>query len=124
MLDYSLTINNVDFTKYVRYDSYETKKIPVFSEEVVTMDGVKHVSVIRYRGQVTFTLNPQNSTNTGTLVAVLLSHPLSVRYYNLQTQMYEDATMMLDEVSAEYLVKCKFQGQNWSQTDVITLEEL
>lgn len=124
MLAYKLTINGVDFTDAIRFDSYSTKKVPVYSQSVQTLDGVTHVAVIRYRGQVTFSLNPRDAATTGTLIAALLSHPLSVYYFNLQTQQYETANMMLNEVSAEFLARCKFLGLKWAQTDEITLEEL
>lgn len=124
MLAYTLTINGVDFTDAIRFDSYSTKKIPVYSQSVQTLDGVTHVALLRNKGQVTFTLNPKNAEDTETLVDALLAIPCTVYYFNLQTQLYETANMTLDEVSADFLARCKFLGKKWSQTDQITLEEL
>lgn len=124
MLAYTLTINGVDFTDAIRFDSYSTKKIPVYSQSVQTLDGVTHVALLRNKGQVTFTLNPKNAEATETLVDALLAIPCTVYYFNLQTQLYETANMTLDEVSADFLARCKFLGKKWSQTGQITLEEL
>lgn len=124
MLDYTLTINGVDFTKMVERDSYETRKIPVYSDSVTTMDGVTHVVLLRNKGEVSFEFNPQNSTDTASACAALLSMPCLVRYYNLQTQSYEFANMVIDEQSAQYLSRCLYRGERWSQMDSITLTEL
>ena len=124
MLAYTLKINNVDFTDYVKYDSYNTRKTPVYSEAVMTMDGVTHLKQIRTTGGLTFELNPQNASTTQTLVAALLTQPCSVYYYSLQTQAYEQVTMKLDSQTAEFLAKCKFLGEKWNQIGQINLEEL
>lgn len=124
MLDYTLTINSVDFTNYVERDSYATSKIPVYSESVLTMDGYTHVANLRNKGEVTFTLNPQNATDTATLCNALLTQPCVVYYFSLQTQHYEQVNMMLDRHSAEYLSRCLYKNQRWNQLEQITLTEL
>lgn len=124
MLDFTLTVNNTNLTNYIKYDSYETKKTPVFSPSVTTLDGVEHIAVVRYRGACRFEFNPQNAETAQTIAAALMTQPLAVRYYSLQTNQYEDANMKLDDQSAEYLAKCKFVGKKWVQIGKVTLEEL
>lgn len=124
MLDYTLTVNGTDLTKYVKYDSYSTNKTPMYADPVTTLDGVQHTALIRSVGSVTFELNPQNATDTQIIASALLTQPCAVKYFSLQTQQYEDATMKLTDQSADYLVKCKFLGQKWNQINTITLVEL
>lgn len=124
MLDYSLRINGVDFTSLVERDSYRTNKIPVYSDSIVTMDGITHVALIRNKSEITFSFNPQNAQNTAMACNALLSMPCEVYFYDLQSQAYAVATMMIDGQSAQYLSRCLYRGERWSQMDSITLTEL
>ena len=90
----------------------------------MTVDGVTHVKKLRDVGRITFKLNPQNTTTTQTIASALLQQPCAVHYFSLQSGIYENVTMKLDEQSAEYLVRCKFLGEKWTQPAQITLEEL
>lgn len=124
MLNYTLKVNNVALTDYVKYDSYSTKKTPVYATPVVTLDGVSHTRCIRHKGSVSFEFNPQSATVTKTIAETLMSQPCEVYYYNLQTQTYETAIMQLDDQSADFLVLCKAYGYDWNQIGKITLTEL
>lgn len=124
MLDFTLTINGVDFTGMVERDSYSTGRIPVFSETVTTMDGVDHVALVRHKGTIRFEFNPQTTTQTAVACNALMSQPCAVYYYDLQTNAYRTATMRLDEMSAEYLSRCLSRGLRWNQMDEIELTEL
>lgn len=124
MLDYTLTINGVDFTRFVERDSYNTSKIPVYTESVVTLDGVTHTALIRNKGELRFEMNPQNASDTETACRALLSTPCEVNYFNLQTQEYERAYMTIDQQSANYLSRCYYKGLKWNQMDSITMTEL
>lgn len=124
MLNYTLTINNTDLTSYVKFDSYATSVSTVFSSPIVTMDGVTHVRKIRDKATVSFELNPQDAATTKVIAETLLNQPCSVYYFNLQTQTYETATMMMDDQSAEYLALCEAKGLNWNQMSAIELTEL
>jgi hypothetical protein len=124
MLDYTLTINGVDFTDKIERDSYTTKKIPVYSQSIVTMDGITHVTNLRNKSEISFSLNPQNATDTATLCTALLTMPCEVYCFSLQTQVYELKNMMIDSQSAEYLSRCLYRGERWNQMDSITLTEL
>lgn len=124
MLDYTLTINGTDFTNYVERDSYTTAKVPVYTSEVVTLDGVSHYVNLRNKNRITFELNPVNATKTATLCNALLVQPCTVYFYSLQTQSYVTATMSLDSHSAEYLSRCLYQGKAWNQLAAITLTQL
>lgn len=124
MLDYTLTINGVDFTDKIERDSYMTKKIPVYSDSIVTMDGITHVTNLRNKSEISFALNPQNATVTAMLCTALLTMPCEVYYFSLQTQTYELKNMIIDSQSAEYLSRCLYRGERWNQMDSITLTEL
>lgn len=124
MLDYTVTVNGVDFSPYIESDSYSTGKIPVYSEEVVTMDGVTHVANLRNKSEVSFAFNPQNAANTATLCTALLSLPCEVYFFSLQTQSYEVASMVLDGQSASYLSRCLYRGEKWTRVESILLTEL
>ena len=124
MLAYTLTINGVDFTSMVERDSYKTSKIPVYSESFMTMDGVTHVALIRNKGEISFDLNPQNAAQTSATCTALLTMPCVVRYFDLQTQTYVNATMVIDQQTAQYLSRCLYKGERWNQLESITLTEL
>lgn len=124
MLDYTLTINGVDFTHMVERDSYSTSKIPVYSESVMTMDGITHVALLRNKGEIEFEFNPQNSVDTEAACTALLRMPCLVYYYNLQEQAYRYANMIINQQTAQYLSRCLYRGEKWNQMDKITLSEL
>ena len=124
MLDYTLTINGVDFTEMVERDSYKTDTVPVFSERFTTMNGVDHTALIRNKKTISFEFNPQTAGQTKIACDALLTQPCTVRYFNLQSNTYENASMTLDEQSAQYLSRCLSRGLRWNQMDPITLTEL
>ena len=124
MLDYTLTINGVDFTSMVERDSYVTSKIPVYCESIMTMDGVTHVALLRNKSEITFEMNPQNAAQTSAACVALLTMPCVVRYFDLQTQAYVNATMVIEQQTAQYLSRCLYKGERWNQMESITLTEL
>ena len=124
MLDYTLTINGVDFTTLVERDSYQTAKIPVYSDSIVTMDGITHVALLRNKGEIRFEFNPQNATDTAAACAALLNMPCRVNYFNIQEQEYQDADMTVDQQTAQYLSRCLYRGERWNQMASVTLTEL
>lgn len=124
MLDYTLTINGVNFTAMVERDSYQTARIPVFSESVTTMDGVDHVALLRNKSSLTFEFNPQTTAQTKTACDALMAQPCTVYFFNIQSNAYKTASMTLDEQSAQYLSRCLSRGLHWNQLDPITLTEL
>ena len=124
MLDYTLTINGVDFTEMVERDSYKTDTVPVFSERFTTMNGVDHTALIRNKKTITFDLNPQTATDTKTACDALSVQPITVYFFDLQANDYGTAKMTLDGQSAQYLSRCLARGLKWNQMDPITLTEL
>ena len=106
MLDYTLTINGVNFTPYIERDSYKTSKIPVYSESVMTIDGYSHVALLRNKNEISFEFNPQNSEDISICANAFLSLPCEVYFYSLQTQQYEYANMTLTQQAAQYLSRC------------------
>lgn len=124
MLHYTLTVNGVDFTQFVERDSYATSKIPVYTDSIVTMDGVEHLKLLRNKAEITFSFNPQNAANTKIICEALLNQPCVVYYFNLQTQTYTTANMKIDKQTAQFLSRCLFVGLDWNGLADITLTEL
>ena len=124
MLDYTLRINNVDFTSVVERDSYSTSQIPVYSESVLTMDGVTHVALLRNKCEIQFEFNPQNASDTKTMCEALLTMPCSVYFFSLQEQVYRYVNMTIDQHTASYLSRCLYRGERWNKLERITLTEL
>ena len=124
MLDYTLTINGVNFTSMVERDSYQTDTIPIYTERITTMDGVDHVALIRNKSTLTFEFNPQTTAQTKTACDALLSQPCTVYFFNIQSNAYETAEMTIDGQSAQYLSRCLSRGLHWNQMQSITLTEL
>lgn len=123
-VDYVLKVNGVDFGRMVEIDSYHTSLEPVYGDSVTTMDGVEHIAVIRYRGAVEFTLNPQTDTASEKAFAALLKSPLEVYYHCLQRNADVIASMKLDSISAQHLGRARFCGRKWNEIPPITLMEL
>ncbi len=124
MLDYTVTINGVDFTSMIERDSYQTSRIPIYSERITTIDGVDHIVMLRNKGAMSFSLNPQTAAQTEAAYNALIQQPCEVNYYNLQAQEYQSAYMITDRQTAEYLSRCQYKGLRWNQMGPITFEEL
>lgn len=98
-------INNIDCSGYITRYGYGTTYNPVFSESVVTMDGVEHVTVKRYKGTLTVTLRPLTGTQWATLSALLATGILTVQYTCIQRNTDVTASMKLDNISADMVLK-------------------
>lgn len=124
MISYRFKVGGVDLAPFVERDGYTTGLTPVFTEAVTTMDGVDHDRLLRLRGRVTVSLNPQSAGNTAAICMALLSHPVQVEYFCLQRQGVVNASMRAPEQTAQFLSRCLAGGQKWVQPESITLEEL
>lgn len=124
MISFKFKAAGVDLAPYVERDSYTTAVQPVFTETVTTMDGVDHDKLLRLRGSVTVKLNPQSVGNAAKISAALLGHPVEVEYFCLQRQAVVVASMRAPAQTAQFLSRCLAGGQQWSQAESITLEEM
>ncbi len=124
MISYRFKASGVDLAPYVERDGYTTAVTPVFTDEVATMDGVAHCSLLRLRGSVTVKLNPQSAAATARICTALLQHPVTVEYFCLQRQAVVVASMRAPAQTAQFLSRCLAGGQRWMQAKNITLEEL
>lgn len=124
MISFKFKAAGVDLAPYVERDSYTTAVQPVFTETVTTMDGVDHDKLLRLRGSVTVKLNPQSAGNAAKISAALLGHPVEVEYFCLQRQAVVVASMRAPAQTAQFLSRCLAGGQQWSQAESITLEEM
>lgn len=125
MVNYSFSINGVDFSGMVERDSYTTALTPVFSKTITTMNGVDHFVQVRTRGFVTVRLNPQTDADAASFCAELLKGPALVRYHCLQRNADVYATMAVDsDLTAAYLSRCLHMGKKWVEAEPVTLREL
>lgn len=121
---YQVIVNDLDITKMIDADSYDTSLEPVYGDSVTTMDGVEHVTVLRNRGTLSFGLNSLPAEKTAELCAALLAIPAKVRYSCLQRNTDVYATMRMDGVSAHHLFRISFCGAKWNELGTITFTEL
>lgn len=124
MTNYTFTVNGTDFSKFVERDKYSTSLSPVYGETIQTIDGVGHTALLRKKGALRLTLNPQNATDTAAICTALLNSPCEVTYHCLQRNADVTALMTLDSLSATFLSRCLYLGLPWNDIDSINLTEL
>lgn len=117
-------VNGVDFSRFVERDSYATSLEPVYAETIQTMDGVNHTALLRTRGSIRLRFNPQTDSDTAALCSALLAAPCEVQYRCLQRDVDVTALMCVDTISAQFLSRCLYLGDEWNQIESITLTEL
>jgi hypothetical protein len=117
-------VNGVDFSRFVERDSYATALEPVYAETIQTMDGVNHTALLRTRGSIRLRFNPQTDSDTAALCSALLAAPCEVQYRCLQRDVDVTALMCVDTISAQFLSRCLYLGDEWNQIESITLTEL
>ena len=117
-------VNGVDFSRFVERDSYATALEPVYAETIQTMDGVNHTALLRTRGSIRLRFNPQTDSDTAALCSALLASPCEVQYRCLQRDVDVTALMCVDTISAQFLSRCLYLGDEWNQIESITLTEL
>ncbi len=122
--NYTVNINGVDVTSMIEIDSYSTALIPVYGGSVTTMDGVEHVSVLRNKGKISFSVNPLTDTQTAQLTYALQPAVVEVKYHCLQRNTTIIATMRIDGITAQHLGRVRFAGRKWNEIAGITLMEL
>lgn len=82
---YTFKVNSTNLASYVERYSYSTAKIPVYSDTVTTLDGVDHAVIIRWKHQLTVTLNPMSEATLATVQAALGNATVaSVQFASLQ----------------------------------------
>ena len=122
--NYTVIINGVDITSMIEVDSYATDLIPVYGGSVTTMDGVEHVSVLRHKGKLSFSVNTLTDTQTAKLNDVLQPTVVEVQYHCLQRNTIIIATMKTDGSTARHLGRVRFGGCRWNELSGISLTEL
>ena len=119
-----LIVNGTDLSEYVERDSYRTSLTPVYGQTIETLNGVQHTALLRLRGALKVGLNPQTDTDTATICTALLNTPCQVTYHCLQRDADVTSLMKVDPISAQFLSRCLFLGDEWNDIDDITLTEL
>lgn len=124
MTDKTFTVNSVNLAPFVERDSYNTRKEPVYSDTITTMDGVDHCVPLRSRNILSVSFNPVTQAEAVTIITALMSLPASVTFTSLQTGQSETASMILSETEINFLSRCLSAGQSWVSIGEIELTEL
>ena len=124
MVDFTFTANGLDLAPFVERDHYSTGLLPVYTRKITTMDGVDHMALIRHRGTVSASLNPQTAETTARICLALLHAPVQVQYHCLQRNQDVAAYMVCSDLTAQHLSRCLARGQKWNDLGEIELEEL
>lgn len=125
MVDFTVSINGVSISKWIERDSYVTSSVPVFTETVTTMDFVDHAKIGRWKGALSFSLNPMSAADTITFATALKSAmPATVIYKDLDTGNQKTATMRLDGTSVSHLSRCLYLNTAWRQREPLQFTEM
>ena len=122
--NYPVVINDEDITYMIEVDSYVTALVPVYGGSVTTMDGVEHLAIVRYKGKLSFSVNPMTDVQTAKLSKLLSAGVVKVQYHCLQRNTTIFATMKIDSITAQHLGRVRYAGQKWNELAEITLTEL
>lgn len=109
----TFAINGTDLSNLCNQYGYSAGNEPIYSDEVVTMDRVRHSTVVRWRGWCNVPLNDISDAEAAAFAAALRSTGLSVNYYNaaLGAQVTQDMTV--DGLELAYLLR-DVSGRYWS----------
>ena len=123
-MKYTTKINGVDISAYIDDDGYETSVIPVWSRKITTLDGVDHVVKLRDKYAVKFRLRTITEENLATVSALLLDAPLTFEGRILQINDDVEATMIPDQLTAEFLSSFLYGNVDWDNANEIVLTSL
>ena len=99
-------INDVDFSDVIQRYGYATTYDPVYTNSMMSMNGIEHVGYLRHRGSVTITLNPLEGTRLSQLAAALAGGIYEIKYTCLQRNTDIITRMRLTGgMSSEILLK-------------------
>lgn len=129
--NYILLINQdettFDLGRYIDRDSVSMSVAPRVTRSITTLDGREHVSSFGQRQSLTFTFNPLTYADATNIVTKMITAAaFKVSFRSLMPSDSNDGyfDMKLDEMSAEYLSRCKLGNANFYQFDAITLVQL
>lgn len=110
----TFAINGKDLSSLCNQYGYSAGNTPIYSDEVVTMDGRRHSAVIRWQGWCSVTLNDITDAEVAALAADLRGATLSVTYENPalgSTAVTQEMTV--DGLELAYLLRDQ-TGRYWS----------
>lgn len=116
-----------DLGKYIDRDSVSMSVAPRMSRVITTLDGRDHVSSFGQRQSLTFSFNPMVYADATMIVAKMITAAaFKVSFRSLMASDSNDGyfDMRLDEMSADYLSRCKLANANFYQFEPITLVQL
>lgn len=122
--DLALTINSHDYKGLVRSgsDNYQTTRKAIYGAKYTDLDGVDHVTLLRYRGGLKVNLMAMSPTTAASLLADLESQPITVTYFCLQTNTTTTEEMTLESTTLSDALK-RSDG-HWVQQTSLTFSQL
>ena len=104
-MNYTFKINNVDFSDVIQKYGYATSYDPVYSDSMMSLNGIEYIAILRYRGTLTITLKPLEGTRLSQLTTALTAGIPEITYTCLQRNADVITSMRLDVNSAELLLE-------------------
>ena len=122
MTHFPFAVNGVDFSALVHKRGYRTNRVPVYTPQIQTLDGVSHFSLIRTKGVLTVTLNPAEKEKMQQLAEELQILPVKVKYHSFQTGTTEEENMVAQDLSMALLLSSA--GKDWIGGFELTFEQM
>lgn len=119
---HTVIVSGLDITDSI--GGYVTDRTPVYSDSVVTMDGVEHKVLIRTKSRLAVTLNPRSLGDVAALCDALEHQPVDVSFYDQQNGMQRTASMVCDFPTATLIRGMTHLGQRWVELGELIFEEL
>ena len=104
----TFAINGKDLSSLCNQYGYSAGNTPIYSDEVVTMDGRRHSAVIRWQGWCSVTLNDISDAEAAEFAAALQSAELNVSYYNPALGRQVTQEMTVDGLELAYLLRDRY----------------
>lgn len=124
MTDLVFTIGSTDFKSYIRSgsDNYQTTRKPIFGAKYTDLDGVDHMTLLRYRDVLKVNLKAMSPTNAAAIMASLAAQPVSVTFFCFQTMTTTTESMTVSDSTLSDALK-RSDG-HWVQQSSITFTQV
>ena len=124
MTDLVFTIGSSDYSSYVRSgsDNYQTTRKAIFGAQYTDLDGVDHMTLLRYRDVLKINLKAMSPTDAAAIMTSLASQPVSVTFFCLQTMTTTTESMTVSDSTLSDALK-RSNG-HWVQQSSITFTQV
>lgn len=124
MTDLIFKIGSVSYSSYVRSgsDNYQTTRKAIFGAKYTDLDGVDHMTLLRYRDVLKVNLKAMSPTNAAAIMASLAAQPVSVTFFCFQTMTTTTESMTVSDSTLSDALK-RSDG-HWVQQSSITFTQV